>query len=178
MAENLAYLPEVCPEKENCGYWVYNYQGTNISNAKKTQNYKTYGVLYSYRVAEEVCPYGYHLPSDTEWEQLAEYIGNNNSSASKKSDNWQNMGTILKTKSGWNSNNGTDNYGFAALPSGYRNDGNSSFKSKGYDTYFWSCTLKSDSFAWERYLWNQNNDFGRAYSGSKNTGLSVRCIKD
>ncbi|MGV8829877.1 MAG: FISUMP domain-containing protein [Breznakibacter sp.] len=46
------------------------YEGTNISSAKAHVNYNTYGVLYNWTAACNVCPPGWHLPTETEWTTL------------------------------------------------------------------------------------------------------------
>ena len=81
MAENLAYLPSVSPESDTSGlnnqssYLVYDYYGYNVSEAKSTTNYQTYGVLYNWHAAVDGCPTGWHLPSLAEWTQLIDYLG-------------------------------------------------------------------------------------------------------
>ena len=93
MAENLAYLPAVDPpvylsQYVPC-YYVYDYNGISISNAKATDNFATYGVLYNWFAAmnteessstnpsrvQGICPIGWHLPSDMEWAELIDYLG-------------------------------------------------------------------------------------------------------
>ena len=86
MAENLKYLPSVVGpgpgSKKTPHYYVYGYNGTNVTDAKATANYNTYGVLYNWPAAmngaassttnpsgvQGVCPDGWHLPSDAEAE--------------------------------------------------------------------------------------------------------------
>jgi uncharacterized protein (TIGR02145 family) len=75
----------------------------------KPENCGKYGRLYDWNTAKEVCPSGWHLPSKEEW-AIDGYVGGK---AGKK----------LKSKSGWNNNgnkdgNGTDDFGFSALPGG------------------------------------------------------------
>jgi len=82
MAENLAYLPAVYPPEDNSftdlRYYVYDYQGTDKEQAEQTENYKNWGVLYNAIAATQgnVCPDGWHLPSDDEWWILANFIRN------------------------------------------------------------------------------------------------------
>jgi hypothetical protein len=79
----------------------------------KPENCKKYGRLYDWDAAMRVCPYGWHLPSDYEWDVLMAAV-----------DGTERAGEKLKAKSGWNnsyqgkSGNGTDQYGFSALPGG------------------------------------------------------------
>ncbi|HOR60830.1 MAG TPA: FISUMP domain-containing protein, partial [Bacteroidales bacterium] len=93
MAENLKYLPSVVGpgtgSNSEAYYYVYGYEGTSISAAKATENYATYGVLYNWTAAmagagssnfnpsevQGICPPGWHLPSDAEWQQLEMYLG-------------------------------------------------------------------------------------------------------
>ncbi|NLB63985.1 MAG: hypothetical protein GX801_07760 [Fibrobacter sp.] len=73
MAENLRYLPSLNgteDSEEDAKYYVYGYEGSDVDNAKNTDNYKTYGVLYNFVAAKVACPAGWHLPSNTEWNAL------------------------------------------------------------------------------------------------------------
>lgn len=97
-AENLAYLPKVFKSEaaNNCNgeqqYFVLNYEGEDVSAAKATEEYKTYGVLYNWYAAmgkdnatgsdgnsipsgiQGPCPDGWHVPSVGEWKKLEEYV--------------------------------------------------------------------------------------------------------
>ena len=81
MAENLAYLPSVSnPDNGDSRYpyyYVYGYEGSSISLAMGTDNYKEYGVLYNCEAAKIAYPDGWHLPSDEEWTVLTDYLINN-----------------------------------------------------------------------------------------------------
>ena len=73
-------------------------------------NCTEYGRLYSWATAMTVCPDGWHLPSDNEWNTLVNYAGGSSTAGAK-----------LKARSGWvgvSNGNGTDDYGFSALPGG------------------------------------------------------------
>lgn len=78
MAENLKYLPAVCPATtppdEAPRHFVYDYQGWDVSEAKATANYRNYGVLYNWPAALAACPPGWHLPSDAEWSELVDFL--------------------------------------------------------------------------------------------------------
>ena len=71
---------------------------------------------------------------------------------------------------------GTDAYGFAALPAGYRHYSNSKFYVVGKDAYFWSSTTGGNG-AYYMYLYYDSAD---AYLNTNNVGhgFSVRCLKD
>jgi hypothetical protein len=92
MAENLRYLPAVMGpgmgSETEPHYYVYGYDGTDVSAAKETDNFRHYGVLYNWPAAmagssssnsnpsgvQGVCPPGWHMPSDNEWTQLVDYV--------------------------------------------------------------------------------------------------------
>src|SRR5690554_3367234 len=118
MAENLAYVPSVnmvadgSEDAAGSYYYVYGYDGTNVADAKATDNYATYGVLYNYTAACNSCPAGWHLPSDAEWTELTNYLGETVAGGKLKE-----TGTTH-----WASPNtgATNETGFTALPGGYR----------------------------------------------------------
>lgn len=149
MAENLAYEPS------NGKYWAY---GNDEGKVAK------YGYLYDWQTAKNVCPTGWHLPSDAEWDQLTGFVGSN-------------KGTKLKAKSGWSSNgNGTDDYGFSALPGGYRY-ANGTFGYIGYEGYWWSSTEYGPDIVGTRYMRYNYGTVSRSHL-SKSWGFSVRCVRD
>jgi len=71
---------------------------------------------------------------------------------------------------------GTNNFGFNALPGGYRGN-NGAFFNIGYYGYWWSSTEYGTSTAWGRFMHYNNSTVGR-YSDNKELGFSVRCVKD
>ncbi len=149
MAENLAYKPSYM------SHWVYENNNVHV---------ETYGYLYNWNTATKVCPTGWHLPSDAEWTTLSNFLGSN---AVKK----------LKAKNGWAENgNGTDDFGFSALPGGYLHAPDKFFQ-LGKSGYWWSSTPKDTYNALNRYM-SYNAEHQTAGNVSKNNGYSVRCIKD
>jgi uncharacterized protein (TIGR02145 family) len=190
MTENLAYLPAVnsayylasgykSSYADPC-YYVYNYSGIDVTAAKATSNYTTYGVLYNWAAANGACPPGWHLPSDDEWKVLEKYLGMTDAEAN--STDTRTSGSIalkLKEKgtSHWDYNPGaTNSSGFTALPGGH------AWFYWGYDhlkyqAYFWSATETDSLNAWNRYLYDSYDGVHR-YNQSKLAGYSVRCIKN
>jgi uncharacterized protein (TIGR02145 family) len=144
-------------------------------------NCDTYGRLYDWETALTVCPSGWKLPSDDEWKILE---GTVDSQYPVGDPEWDDTGyrgldagKNLKSTSGWNSNrNGTDLYGFGALPGGRRYSGGS-FNSLGNYGYWWSSSEYSGSYAWSRTL-SYDSDGSHRYDGTKTYGRSVRCLKD
>ena len=176
MAENLAYLPNVSlasnGSKTDSYYYVYGYNGTSVSEAKATDNYTTYGVLYNWAAAKAACPGGWHLPTDEEWKTLEMYLGMSQSQADGTGSRGIDEGRKLKRTSGWyQGGNGSDEVGFSALPGGYRsNYGN--FNNLSYFGYWWSATSTC-----YRSLYYGSVKVNRFYD-DKDKGWSVRCVRD
>ena len=189
MAENLAYLPSVnmvadgSEDAAGSYYYVYGYDGTNVADAKATDNYATYGVLYNWTAAMDgeassttnpsgiqgVCPAGWHVPSDAEWTELTNYLGGTSVAGGKLKE----TGTTH-----WNTPNtgATNETGFTALPGGYR--GNyGTFSSIGYRGYWWSASEDDATSAWSRGMDCDGSSVGR-YDDDEELGFSVRCVRD
>lgn len=184
MSENLAYLPEVASPVDGSYtepyYYVYDYKGTSANEAKASDKYKTNGVLYNWNAANAACPDGWHLPTDTEWEKLAEFINSDNDgayineTAHEYEGWWSEMGKHLKSNNGW-SQNGTDDYGFTGIPCGFRAH-SGVFGREDSHVYWWSATEYYNS-AWSRKLEGSSSNLFHIRH-DKNEGFSVRCIKD
>ena len=184
MAENLKYLPSVVgPGAGSYGdpyYYVYGYDGTDISSAKATENYQTYGVLYNWPAAMQACPTGWHLPSDDEWKELEMFLG----MSQEQADEWGWRGTDEGGKlketgiTHWNSPNegATNETGFTALPGGCRYDGGG-FSDLGNGGSWWSATEGDSVYACTRRLYCSSSDVYRS-NYVKDRGFSVRCVRD
>jgi uncharacterized protein (TIGR02145 family) len=181
MAENLAYLPVVSPAREGSQskpfYYVYGYNGIDLSEAKSASNYTTYGVLYNWTAAKIACPAGWHLPSEQEWKQLELALGMSPTQANSKGMRGGVFGAKMKAAEGWNkSGNGTNESQFSALPGGGRY-GDGSFGNLGANGYWWSSSEYEGNFSWGRGF---SFDSPEIYKGVnyKEGGFSVRCVKD
>jgi len=181
MAENLTYLPEVCAYDASCGYWVYDYTGTDVATAKANPNYTTYGVLYNWEMAKASCPTGWHLPTHEEWAILEMNLGMNFDDATYEDyqDRGTNEGNKIKETGTehWIDDSGATNESeFTALPGGWRYSGG--FQNLGVFGYFWS----SDQF-WPggvplRYLASSSELIYLIRAADPNSGYSVRCVQD
>ncbi|MEA1878544.1 MAG: FISUMP domain-containing protein [Bacteroidota bacterium] len=186
MMENLAYLPQVDSAIATKGMWVYGYYGNNTEEAKDTYNYRTYGCLYEWSTAvaddhgngRDICPPGWHLPTDDEFTSLEWNLGM--SPIEKDSTGWilsGDVGKKLKAADGWDSDgNGTNSSSFTALPAGNRSTGKVFLGLVGYGT-FWTATELDDEYAWRRYLYYNRDAIGR-FTDFKANGYSVRCVQD
>lgn len=188
MAENLAYLPAVSPPLTGSNtakyYYVFRFEGTSITAAKDWGYYPTYGVFYNWPAAIDgsdssntfsigvkgICPEGWHLPSDWEWDILVNFLGGEYTAGKK-----------MKSTQGWNdylgeSGGGDNSSGFNALSAGSRqSDG--SFYHLGFNALFWSSTGYDEYSAWYR---NPGYSLPGVYRYYRNigSGLSVRCVRD
>ena len=150
MAENLKYETE-----------------ESVCYGNSPENCEKYGSLYPWSDAKDgACPAGWHLPSYGEFEQLIKTIGEKNTAGRK-----------LKSTVGWNNNgNGTDAYGFAALPAAFDGFSLDSLINLGYSANFWSST-RDDKYAYRMYILFSDDDVGLNLTYSDDN-LSIRCVKD
>jgi uncharacterized protein (TIGR02145 family) len=192
MAENLAYLPAVVGpgtrSTTTSYYYVYGYNGTNVSEAKATSDYTTYGVLYNWPAAMAgsasstanpsgvlgVCPAGWHLPSDAEWTELTDYLGGLSVAGGKLKE--------IGTSHWYSPNNGaTNETGFSALPGGVVSNptppDNLGFRQITSTGYWWSASEVSNNVAWSPRMSYYDAEVGR-FQTAKHYGLSVRCVKE
>jgi len=123
-----------------------------------------------------ICPSGWHIPSDVDWNVLMKFV---NPSCSDNSD-CSGAGIKLKTANDWFSYRGipigTDTYGFAAPPSGLGlPDGN--FNNVGNEGVWWSSVEYGATTAYIRGMY-YSIDSVNWRSPYKNKLYSIRCIKD
>lgn len=191
MAENLKYLPSVNLPNEGSNsdprYYVYGYSGNDVSAAIAEENYAIYGVLYNWPAAmagEEaanatvkpsgvkgVCPDGWHLPNEAEWEELFLVVGTKTSR-----QNYSGGGALKESGTEhWDSpNTGANNgYGFTVLPAGHK-DTNHVFVNLGVNGYFWNSSLDTTN----PWYWMFRSAFSTIYASSVaiSSGHSVRCL--
>ncbi|MCQ2104139.1 MAG: fibrobacter succinogenes major paralogous domain-containing protein, partial [Fibrobacter sp.] len=117
-------------------------------------------------VVQGVCPSGWHLPTYDEWQTLFASVGGEDKA-----------GVALKSGSGWYSNgNGTDAYGFSALPAGSRYYGGY-FSNVGDYAHFWSASTDSNDYAYFMYfIYNGGDAYVVNYY--KYYAFSVRCLQN
>ena len=131
-----------------------------------------YGCLYSWDEAKTACPVGWRLPSQAEWNTLIEFVGDSATA-----------GKILKATIKWSDKghykDGTDDYGFTALPGGVRlpqkGKTHQSFVNSG--AFFWSATEVDDDESLTLVL-RYENDAATLFENYKDAGVSVRCLKN
>ena len=155
-------------DNNSTGAWAY-YDNDAANNAKYGKLYNGYAVSKTTNGNKNVCPTGWHVPTDAEWTVLTAYLGG----ASVAGGKMKEVGI-----SNWKSPNidATNTSLFTGLPGGYRDyDGSCSYI--GNRGYWWSSTEYGSYSAWYRTLYNDDGNADR--DGSyKSVGLSVRCLRD
>jgi uncharacterized protein (TIGR02145 family) len=161
------------------GAWVYG------SNDSATYDCP-YGRMYNwYAVADprNVCPAGWHAPTDLDWQVLETELGM--PASELNTFGWrggvQNVGGKLKSAGSqyWITPNnfGTNESGWSALPGGFRSSTNGVFGLGPYSGLWWSSTENGSTNAWLRNLDGWAGSIARS-SDSKAYGVPVRCIRD
>jgi uncharacterized protein (TIGR02145 family) len=155
---------DVSQEESKAKYqWAYDGDESKVA---------VYGRLYTwYAITDKrnVCPTGWHVPTDAEWVTLIDYLGGEDVAGEKLKE---------KGQIHWRSPMGaTNESGFTALPGGYRD---ASGKFGGLrDEGYWRCSTEYNTyFAWYLSMLSAYRNTGKDYNVSKENGLSVRCLKD
>jgi uncharacterized protein (TIGR02145 family) len=133
--------------------------------------YRSYGAKYNWFAVTDsrnICPAGWHVPTDGEWTILTTYLGASNGAGNKLkeegTEHWQSPNTGANNESG-----------FTALPVGVLNF-DCTFTGLGTYGLWWSTTEISNDNAWSRamYFHNANVVIATPY---KKAGISVRCLE-
>lgn len=165
---------EVSPKYQ----WAYNGDESNVT---------TLGRLYTWYAMSDsrnVCPSGWHVPTDSEWTILTEYLTNNGSGYQGSGSD---IGKSMAAISGWrtdptagnvgNDQGSNNSSGFTALPGGSRWP-NGNFVYIGDDGYWWCSSVYPVSAG--RYMNFYSNSVSRSIGSGPigGAGSSVRCLKD
>ncbi len=149
---------------ENLNYKVY----PSYCFDNEESNCELYGRLYAWSAAMSACPSGWHLPSKDEFETLLSAVGGQEFAGKK-----------LKSSEGWNGDgNGTDAYGFSALPA-CKSQISGSCDGIGYCTHFWSSTIADDAEKnpYNMYLYHNQAKASLTSNWDREEGYSVSCVK-
>lgn len=160
MAENLRYTGNGCLtnpwNRTGCRKYTHQIYGEDVfyqwdaaMNGSLAQN------------SQGLCPDGWHIPSSYEWEVLENYVGGSDIA-----------GTRLKSSIHWN---GTNNYGFNALPSGFLSD-TGALTGVGEYGIWWTSSLNTSSSSYRRTL--SENAHVSFSTAAREFGNLVRCVKN
>lgn len=201
MAENLRVTKyndgiTAIPKDTSTETWAYPWWTPKYcyyNNSTNADSIKKYGALYNWYVVIPTNPMkvalkGWHVPSDSEWDTLQNYLIANGY-------NWDGTTTLnkiaksLAAKTDWyidtfyKGSSGCDpttnnRSGFSAFPGGFRGYNGSFFGLNGC-SYWWSTTVTSEfeTGTWSRSFGSGNDNLVRSMSG-QDCGLSVRLVKD
>ena len=173
------------------GYLGLCYGDEPKKKIRKPKNCQKYGRLYDWDEARKVCPKGWHLPTDKEWQELVDFAGGDEVAGKK-----------LKAKSGWEERKGgckyvteeidkrgkatiiehdecaADEFGFSALPGGSF-PGGIQYNGIGNIGFWWSASEGENSnfFAYGLAMGYYNNNVHRGIY-DKSYLFSVRCLRD
>jgi uncharacterized protein (TIGR02145 family) len=135
-------------------------------------NVSTYGRLYTWYAitdSRNVCPLNWHVPSNSEWTTMVNFLGGESIAGGKLKE----AGLIHFASP---NDGATNESGFTTLPAGYRNS-HGLFGGITDSGQFWTTTEFNAADAWSRSNWSGSTGVGNMYF-VKSFGFSVRCIKD
>jgi len=161
----------VIPTGLSDSQWQNTNSGAYAIYDNNAANNDTYGKLYNWFAVTDsrnLCPTGWHVPSDAEWTTLENFLGGVNVAGGK----------MKAVSSLWTSPNtgATDESGFSGLPGGCRFYLGSYFGVGNYG-YWWSSTESSTTYAWGRGLGYVSGGSNRSYYYEP-YGFGVRCLRD
>ena len=146
--------------------WASTYEGATAQHP----NQGLYGRLYNYRAVIDsrgLCPSGWHVPSNGEWNVLADNLGGE-----------EVAGTQMKATYGWaDGGNGTNSSGFTGFPGGHRNSWSGGWSGLPNWLGNWWTTDYDYQGARARYLMHTSERLGWMIE-DRRFGYSVRCVRD
>ncbi len=158
--------------------WRQNYNSNNSAYSwydnDSVNNKSLYGALYNFYSIETglLCPTGWHVPSQSEWEILVDYLGGKEIAGGKLKDYFGNY---------WTSpNQCIENNGyFIGLPGGYRHSRDGTYYAKGLLGCWWANRISKEDNSMALQISLENSEvFTTETYVNKNVGASVRCVKD
>jgi uncharacterized protein (TIGR02145 family) len=142
---------------------------------------ESYGAYYTFEAANNgetstanpsgvqgACPDGWHIPSDAEWQELIDYLA--------QAGHEGTQGVVLKDTESWLTNDGTDLYGFSGKALGFRDVVGSFNSINEVGAFVSSSQTVLDEFNWHGLL--DSSDLIEIAEGSKEVGISIRCLKN
>ncbi len=156
------------------GAWAHVLNGPGMLYA--------FGRLYNHFAVTDprnVCPTGWHVPSDAEWQTLESTLGMPAVQLGQTGyrGTAQNVGGQLRTQGQWHATAGANNAsGFSGLPAGLRNF-TGTFSGEFFHSYHWTTTTNGPELVWVRMMSYNNMGVNREL-GLNRDGMSVRCVMD
>ncbi|WP_294983276.1 FISUMP domain-containing protein [uncultured Fibrobacter sp.] len=167
------------------GKMVWMVQNLNYADSAKTPSLangswcfrddaaycKVLGRLYNWDAAQDVCPEGWHLPSSGEWKELESKFGGQTAA-----------GQYLKSQAGWRGRNGSDEFGFSAIPAGGRyinefDNDKVNYNYLGQEAFYWSSSDYSEYMGYRMNI-SYSDDYTNVGTYNKIYAFSVRCVRN
>ncbi len=161
-------------DETNCELYGGLYTWHTVMNGQSSSSSNPSGV-------QGICPTGWHVPSDAQWTELVNFVENQ---GYPNSDVVNGVGNALKScrqvgsplggdcdtseHPRWNSDgthHGFDEFGFSALPAGYRVYLNGTYEVIGVTGYFWSSTENTATMAFPRAIRSHRGNVHRDVMG-------------
>jgi uncharacterized protein (TIGR02145 family) len=152
--------------------WVKLNTGATAVYLNNPKHIPNYGLLYNwYAVNDErgICPVGWHISSNTEWDTLLNFLGGPEIAGGKLKA----TGTEFWKEPNFGANNSS---GFSALPSSGRNLDGVPYND-GHDCFYWMADEKDSIYGYNRYIYYNRTLVTKVFH-TKVDGFAVRCIKD
>lgn len=148
-----------------------------------SSNKELFGAIYNGYAIEkaDICPEGWHVPTDSDWQVLEMTLGMSESIVKKPGWRGGEANALAGKKELWVAGSFKEHplvnsTGFTGLPAGNRIGENGSFGNSGSNAYWWS-TTQYDDYIWVRALfYGSNHIIKEKYP--KNYGFSIRCVMD
>lgn len=168
------------PADGGIGEWTVQTSGAQCAYENAETNVLVHGRLYNCFAVQDprqVCPVGWHVPTDAEWSMLADLLGGVEVAGARM----KSLGTIDQSTGYWWYPNvaASNESGFNAVPGGWRNSGgNGNFNSIGSLANWWSSSDDgTEGNAWTRRIWADTPEVMRM-SMDKRLGQAIRCVRD
>jgi len=172
MAENMHYAT-------TSGSWCKDDNSDAAMTSFNSTYCDTHGRVYDWATANTVCPSGWHLPTDAQWQTLEMYLGMTYLQAD--SVDWRGLDEGARLKMEWSGMPSLNTVGFAAVPAEVFSSSGGTFGNAGsvVSTVFWTST-NGTAGAYYRMLSDTENGIQRNVAGEseQKNGYSVRCLKD
>ena len=162
---------DTIPTETSGSNWIQLTTSAQCFYENDSANLNVYGRLYNGYAASDsrgVCPTGWAVPHDSDWVNMANYLGGESIAGDKLKtiDLWYGPGTPA-----------TDEIGFSAKPGGSRIlQGNGAYSSLTNMGNWWTLTEEGSEVLKNRYI-TYTNSFVLAANNSKKLGFSIRCIR-
>ncbi|MFM7106813.1 MAG: fibrobacter succinogenes major paralogous domain-containing protein [Flavobacteriales bacterium] len=163
---------EAIPEAKTPEEWFSAYENSQPAWCyfnNEAENGETHGVLYNWYAVNDsrgLAPEGWHVSTSSEWQQIIDKLGGED-----------NAGKAMKSLNDWKEHTHADNSSGLNCMAGGRRDYQGKFFNLGVDGYFWCQDQYDERDAKVIYL-NYLYPFALEDYFDKNSGFSVRCVKD